>query len=96
MKYVPITGKPLNHEVFLTQFLLLNDKENSLKILEEASKLQKEYKICDADPAIFENIMDNVVRNMKTIDKNTTIELDLSRKRKILTILVPKQLSNNE
>ena len=96
MKYVPITGKPLNHEVFLTQFLLLNDKENSLKILEEVCKLQKEYKICDADPAIFENIMHNVVENMKTIDKNTTIELDLSRKRKILTILVPKQLSNNE
>ena len=96
MKYVPITGKPLNHEVFLTQFLLLNDNENSLKILEEACKLQKEYKICDADPAIFENIMHNVVENMKTIDYYTTIELDLSRKRKILTILVPKQLSNNE
>ena len=76
--------------------MLLNDKENSLKILEEVCKLQKEYKICDADPAIFENIMHNVVENMKTIDKNTTIELDLSRKRKILTILVPKQLSNNE
>jgi hypothetical protein len=96
MEYVPITGKPLNHEVFLTQFLLLNKDEDSYDILQEASKLQQEYKICDADPAVFKNTMDNAMRNMSTIDKYTRIELDLSRKRKILTILVPKQLSNNE
>ena len=96
MKYVPITGKPLNHEVFLTQFLLLNEDEKSYDILQKASELQQQYKICDADPAIFENIMDNVARSKTTKDKYTMIELDLSRKRKILTILVPKQLSNNE
>ena len=96
MQYVPITGKPLNHEVFLTQFLLLNKDEDSYDILQEASILQQEYKICDADPEIFKNTMVDTVRNMSTIDKYTRIELDLSRKRKILTILVPKQLSNNE
>lgn len=96
MKYVPITGKPLNHEVFLTEFLLLNPDEKAFDILQEASKLLIEYKICDGDPAVFENTMANVKENKATIENYTMIELDLSRKRKILTILVPKQLSNNE
>lgn len=96
MKYVPITGKPLNHEVFLTEFLLLNPDEKAFDILQEASKLLIEYKICDGDPAVFKNTMANVKENKATIENYTMIELDLSRKRKILTILVPKQLSNNE
>jgi hypothetical protein len=96
MNYVPITGKPLNHEAFLTHFLQLNPNEEAFQILQKASTLQKEYKICDADPLVFENTMANVKENMATIDEYTMIELDLSRKRKILTILVPKQLSNNE
>jgi len=96
MKYVPITGKPLNHEAFLTHFLQLNPNEKAFKILQKASELQIEYKICDADPNVFKNTMANVKENMATIDEYTRIELDLSRKRKILTILVPKQLSNNE
>ena len=96
MNYVPITGKPLNHEAFLTHFLQLNPNEEAFEILQTASTLQKEYKICDADPLVFENTMKDAVDNMATIDEYTRIELDLSRKRKILTILVPKQLSNNE
>tara|TARA_B110000008_G_C16976090_1_gene565964 strand:- start:605 stop:895 length:291 start_codon:yes stop_codon:yes gene_type:complete len=96
MRYVPITGKPLNHEVFLTQFLVLNPDQKAFIILQEACRLQIEYKICDGDPAVFKNTMANVKQNKSTIENYTMIELDLSRKRKILTILVPKQLSNNE
>ena len=96
MEYVPITGRPLNHEVFLTRFLQLNQNKEAFKILQKASELQIEYKICDADPNVFKNTIDNAVRNMKPLDKYTRIELDLSRKRKILTILVPNLLDNNE
>jgi hypothetical protein len=96
MNYVPITGKPLNHEAFLTQFLVLNKDEEAFNILQKASELQLKYKICDADPDVFKNKMDNAVRNMKPLDEYTRIELDLSRKRKILTILVPNLLDNNE
>ena len=96
MKYIPITGKPLDHEVFLTRLLQANQTFTSIETLKFASELQKNYKVCDADPNVFEITMKNAVRNMSTIDEYTRIELDLSRKRKILSILVPKVLSNNE
>ena len=96
MRYVPITGRSMDHEVFLTRLLQANPTATSYETLEFASELQKNYKVCDADPEVFEKTMENAVRNMSTIDEYTRIELDLSRKRKILSILVPKVLSNNE
>lgn len=96
MRYVPITGRPMDHEVFLTRLLQANPSATSIDTLVFASKLQKNYKVCDAAPNVFEETMKNAVRNMRTIDEYTRIELDLSRKRKILSILVPKVLSNNE
>ncbi len=100
--FVPITGKPLSHEEFITQMLLANEGIlNAQQILGFACGIQKKYKVCIGPPNIIEDQIQNFMNNLGTlqmsgIDEYTRMELDLSRKRKILTILVPKVLSNNE
>lgn len=102
-KFAPITGKPMTHEEFTT--ILLQENEGSglspQQILGFACGLQKEYNVCIGGPDIIETQMQNFMDNLGTlqqsgVDEYTRMELDLSRKRKILTILVDKVLSNNE
>lgn len=102
-KFVPITGKPMTQEEFTTILLLENENSglDPQQILGFACGLQKEYNVCIGGPDIIENQMQNFMDNLATlqqsgIDEYTRMELDLSRKRKILTILVDKVLSNNE
>jgi hypothetical protein len=102
-KFVPITGKPMTHEEFTTILLLENENSglSPQQILGFACGLQKKYNVCIGGPDIIETQMQNFMDNLGTlqqsgIDEYTRMELDLSRKRKILTILVDKVLSNNE
>lgn len=102
-KFVPITGKPITHEEFTTQMLLENQggSLNSQQLLGFACGLQQKYNICTGGPDVIERHMQNFMDNLGTLQKSgvgeyTMMELDLSRKRKILTILVDKVLSNNE
>jgi hypothetical protein len=102
-KYIPITGKPMTHEEFTTLMLLGNQTSgmNPQQILGFACGLQKKYNVCIGGPDIIETQMENFMDNLGTlqksgVDEHTRMELDLSRKRKILTILVDKVLSNNE
>jgi hypothetical protein len=101
-KFTPITGKPLSQEDFVTNMLKENnDVLNAQQILSFACGLQKKYSICRGSPDNIETKMQNFMENLGTlqqsgVDEYTRMELDLSRKRKILTILVDKVLSNNE
>ena len=102
-KFVPITGKPMTHEEFTTQMLLENQggSLNSQQILAFACGVQQKYNICIGGRNVIENQMQNFMDNLgmlqkSGVDEHTRMELDLSRKRKIITILVDKVLSNNE
>lgn len=100
-KFAPITGKSLDSEEFVTMIMKENQEFNANQALTFANALQQEYKVCTGGKFVIENKMKNLLENIGTlknngIDKYTIMELDLARKRKILTILVPKVLSNNE
>ena len=102
-KFVPITGKPMSHEEFTTKLMIENEASglNPQQILAFACGLQQKYDVCSGGREVIEKHMQNFMDNLGTlqksgVDEHTRMELDLSRKRKILTILVDKVLSNNE
>ena len=77
-----------------------NKDFNAKQMLTFACALQKKYEVCTGGPDVIENKMRHLLDNLSLlknggVDEYMRMELDLSRKRKILTILVPKVLSNN-
>lgn len=95
-KFIPITGRPLHHETFISDMIVENKDLTAYQTLVFAAAIQKKYNICDGPPDIIEEKTENYHEHIETIDVKLRLELDLSRKRNLLTILVPKVLSNNE
>lgn len=100
-KFAPITGKELDSEEFVTMIMRENEIFDANQALTFANALQQVYGVCTGGKFVIENKMKNLLENIGTLKNNgiddyTIMELDLARKRKILTILVPKVLSNNE
>jgi len=95
-KFIPITGRPLHHETFISDMIVKNKDLTAYQTLVFAAAIQKKYNICDGPPDIIEEKTENYHEHVETIGDKLRLELDLSRKRNLLTILVPKVLSNNE
>ena len=95
-KFIPITGRPLHHETFISDMIVENKVLTAYQTLVFAAAIQKKYNICEGPPDIIEKKTDNYHEHIETIGDKLRLELDLSRKRNLLTILVPKVLSNNE
>ena len=96
-KFIPITGRPLDHETFISDMIVKNEDDlTAYQTLVFAAAIQKKYNICNGPPDIIEQKTENYFEHIETIDDKLRLELDLSRKRNLLTILVPKVLSNNE
>ena len=96
-KFIPITGRAINHETFISDMIVKNkDDLTAYQTLVFAAAIQKKYNICNGPPDIIEEKTENYFEHIETLDKKVREELDLSRKRNLLTILVPKVLSNNE
>ena len=97
VKFIPITGRPLHHETFISDMIVKNkDDLTAYQTLVFAAAIQKKYNICDGPPDIIEEKTENYHEHIETIGDKLRLELDLSRKRNLLTILVQKVLSNNE
>lgn len=99
-KFVPITGADLDSERFITMLMQENKDFDAKEMLTFACALQKKYQVCTGGPNVIEEKMRRLLDNLSLlknggVDEYMRMELDLSRKRKILTILVPKVLSNN-
>jgi len=107
LRYPPITGKKLTSDEWIKNTLIENksliDGVNitAQHVLAFSNALQTKYELCEGGASVIEERSVNFINNLSFlenngIDKYTRMELDLSRKRKILSILVPKVLSNNE
>lgn len=96
-KFIPITGEPLHHETFISNMIIKNNNVlTAYQTLLFAAAIQRKYNICDGPPDIIQHKMENYFEHIQTLDQGIREELDLSRKRNLLSILVSKVSSNNE
>jgi len=96
MKLVPITGKPLDQDDFLTDMMILNEVgETPNDIFRLVCEFQISFELFASNIKIFEDFDRNIDLLKKNVSEEMKIGLDLSRNRKIFSISIEKEQSND-